>query len=350
MKSNLLRVLAVIMAVVMITCSFAACSFGGGDENPSVTKPGNVEGPVEDDENLFDNDESNDNAFFDDETETTIQAPETTTQAPETTTQASDDNSGDSDFVVDDEDVDSSDDTAGDSSGDASGVLGNISGDDVMAALNAVGYEYDAEQKIYYSTLNPWQRHFGFGDEYDVAAAYTNMRYTTLKIDFAYDGLLWRLQWWKGQYGALEGAEMGVYTKDPADTSTTFYDCADNDHLIKMSFEYYRTVADYNKKNMLFEREEQEHWWLTGFKFGYTVGSDKSVLKGTLEAFDKEMADGIEAGLKAVTDNKGNWNGFIESGTGTGRNYYVRNGNKFTVLWIDAGYENYQTGPISPNS
>lgn len=349
MKSNLLRILAVIMAVVMITCSFAACSFGG-NEDPNPTKPDNVEGPVGDDDNLFDDDENNDNAFFDDETDTTTQAPETTTQAPETTTQASsDDNSADSDFVVDDEDSES-DDSAGDSSGDASGVLGNVSGDDVIGVLNAAGYEYDAEQKIYYSTLNPWQRHFGFGDEYDIAAAYTNMRYTTLKIDFAYDGLLWRLQWWKGQYGALEGAEMGVYTKDPNDTSTTFYDCADNDHLLKMSFEYYRTVDDYNKKNMLFEREEQKHWWLTGFKFGYTVGSDKSVLKGTIEAEDDIMADGIEAGLKAVTDNKGKWNGFIESGTGTGRNYYVRNGNKFTVLWIDAGYENYQTGPISPNA
>ncbi len=352
MKSILLRVLAAIMAIVMITCSFAACSFGGGNEDPSATKPGNVEGPDEDDNLFNDEDNNNDdgNAFFDDETDTTTtQAPETSTQAPETTTQKAPSGEGSGDFVADDEDS-KADAPAGDSSGNASGALGSISGDDVMAALNAAGYEYDAEQKIYYSTLNPWQRHFGFGDEYDVAAAYTNMRYTTLKIDFAYDGLLWRLQWWKGQYGALEGAEMGVYTKDPNDTSTTFYDCADNDHLLKMSFEYYRTVADYNKKNMLFQRQEQEHWWLTGFKFGYTVGSDKSVLKGTIEAFDKEMADGIEKGLKSVTDNKGNWNGFIESGTGTGRNYYVRNGNKFTVLWIDAGYENYQTGPISPNA
>ena len=65
------------------------------------------------------------------------------------------------------------------------------------------------------------------------------------------------------------------------------------------------------------------------------------------------MANGIEAGLRAVTDNKGNWKGFVEYSksmpAGT-KNFYKRNGNVFTVVWVDAGYENYQTGDISPNA
>ena len=61
-----------------------------------------------------------------------------------------------------------------------------------------------------------------------------------------------------------------------------------------MYFEYYRTVKDYNKNNMLFSREEK-HWWLTGFKMGWTAGEEKSVLKATLIAYDDKMADGIEA-------------------------------------------------------
>ena len=201
---------------------------------------------------------------------------------------------------------------------DARKILRKVAGlEDYSIATNDIlgkfGYKYDPKQDIYYTDVDSWQRYFGFTDIYDQAAPLTNMWYLTLKADFRYGDLLWRLQWWKGQYGILEGAEMGVYTKDPADTST-FYQCADNDHLIDMYFEYYRTVKDFNDDDMLFSREEK-HWWLTGFKFGYTAGANKSVLKGTLVAYDDKMADGIEAGLKAVTDANGKWNGFVEQST-----------------------------------
>lgn len=334
MKSTYLRIIAAMLSLVMIVCCFASCA-GNGDEEPESVQ-GTVEDevidwedPVEEDENLFGDDS------------TTASTTTTTTTVPST------EDSG-FELVGNDEPATNGSSSSG-ASTDAAGS--NLSQEDMTAILNAAGYAYDAEQKIYYSTLEPWQRHFGFGDEYDVAAAYANMRYVTFKADFQYDGLLWRLQWWKGQYGVLEGAEMGVYTKDPNDTTTTFYDCADNDHLMKMHFEYYRTTKDYNADNMLFYREEQDHWWLTGFKFGYTAGANKSVVKATIEAYDKEMADGIESGLKAVTDNNGNWNGFVKYSSampaGT-KNFYQRKGNKFTVVWVDAGYLNYQTGAISP--
>lgn len=339
MKSTYLRIIAAFLSLVMIVCCFASCK--GNEENPEVTKPSNVQSPVNDDDMIeWEDPATDDNLFEDDSTTSTTATTTTTTTAPSTE---------DSGFDVE------NDEPATNGSGSQAGTNAgsNISQEDLMAALNTAGYAYDAEQQIYYSTLEPWQRHFGFGEEYDVAAAYANMRYVTFKADFKYDGLLWRLQWWKGQYGVLEGAEMGVYTKDPNDTTTTFYDCADNDHLMKMYFEYYRTTKDYNNDNMLFYREEQDHWWLTGFKVGYTAGANKSVVKATIEAYDKEMADGIESGLKAVTDNNGNWNGFIEYSptmpAGT-KNFYQRRGNKFTVVWVDAGYLNYQTGAISPEA
>mgnify|MGYP003294066721 FL=1 len=340
MKSTYLRVIAAMLALVMIVTCFASCA-GNGDDTTTITKPSDVAAPVDDD--LFEwDDPAEDNNLLEDDSTTSTTAPTTTTT---TTTAPSTEDSG---FNAGDDEPSSSENVT---LGTDSSSNSNLSQADIKAALNLAGYEYDAKQDIYYSTLEPWQRHFGFGDEYDVAAAYANMRYVTFKADFEYDGLLWRLQWWKGQYGVLEGAEMGVYTKDPNDTSTTFYDCADNDHLMKMYFEYYRTTKDYNADNMLFYREEQDHWWLTGFKFGYTAGANKSVIKATIEAYDKEMADGIESGLKAVKDNKGNWNGFIEYSpvmpAGT-KNFYQRKGNKFTVVWVDAGYLNYQTGAISP--
>lgn len=331
MKAALFRTFAVIMALVMIICCFSSCS--GNNNNEEITKPSDVEGPT--------GDETIDvNGFIWDDPSTTTT---TTTTAP---------NSSNESVTKNPSNSSSSGNNSSNTSGNTSESTTQITKEDMIEALHAAGYEYDEEQQIFYSTINPWQRHFGFGDIYDDAAAYVNMRYTTFKADFVYDGLLWRLQWWKGQYGVLEGAEMGVYTKQP-DSTSDFYECAEDDQLLEMSFEYYRTIKDYNSKNMLFYREEQAHWWLTGFKVGYTAGSNKSVLKATLKAHNDEMADGIESGLRAVTDNKGNWNGFIEysnsmpSGT---KNFYKRTGNTFTVIWVDAGYENYQTKDIQPEA
>ncbi len=216
--------------------------------------------------------------------------------------------------------------------------------------LNIFGYKYDKEQDIYYTDVEAWQRNFGFADIYDSAAVLTNMWYKTLKIDFNYNGLLWRLQWWKGQYGVLEGAELGVYTKKPENVDSAFYRCAEDENLLEMYFEYYQTASDYNAGKPLFTRYEQEHWWITGFKFG-TCDPTRNVVKAVLIARDKEMADGIEAGLQNLTsqDNKPTGEGFVEyrpwleSGAS---NYYVRNTLpddrvKFEVTWVDAGYTNF---------
>ncbi len=216
--------------------------------------------------------------------------------------------------------------------------------------LKLAGYEYDEGQDIYYTHLNPWQRHFGFTDLYDQAAPLTNMWYLTLKIDFRYNNLLWRLQWWKGQYGILEGAELGVYTKKPGDNSA-FYKCAEDGQLLRMTMDYYHSWSDYKAGNRLFTRAEQEHWWLTGFKFG-VVSPKKNVVRATLYAYNDRMADGIEAGLKNVTDNKGSWNGFVPYKAGTTeQDFYIRNGNRFSVVWYEAGYLNYNIpeNPQAPN-
>lgn len=346
MKSTYLRIIAAMLSIVMIVCCFASCK--NNNSNVPVGKEPDNDSLFSNDDIVWDDPTGEDNSFEDNSsTEPDSSTTEPTAEAPAPTTGNSGSSSGSSGTtttttrpVV----------TNPPALGTDSSSNSNLSSSDMKAILNAAGYEYDAEQQVYYSTLNPWQRHFGFGDEYDVAAGYVNMRYTTLKIDFSYSGLLWRLQWWKGQYGVLEGAELGVYTKDPANPSS-FYDCADDDHLMKMKFEYYRTMSDYNNGNMLFLREEQDHWWLTGFKFGYTAGSNRSVVKATIEAYDKEMADGIEAGLKAVKGSTSSRSGFVEYSPvmdASVKNFYQRNGNKFTVVWTDAGYENYQTGNISP--
>jgi hypothetical protein len=217
--------------------------------------------------------------------------------------------------------------------------------------LNLFGYKYDKEQDIYYTDVEAWQREFGFTDIYDDAAAYGTMLYTTLKCDFEYNGLLWRLQWWKGQYGVLEGAELGVYTKKPENVDSAFYRCAEDENLLEMYFEYYPTTSDYNAGRPLFTRYEQEHWWITGFKFGY-CDPTRNVVKAVLIAKDKKMADGIEAGLQNLTgkNNQPSGEDFVEyrpwdqyDGV---YNFYVRSTLpddrvKFEVTWVDAGYTNF---------
>lgn len=209
--------------------------------------------------------------------------------------------------------------------------------------LKIAGYEYDAGQDIFYTHLNPWQRYMGFTDLYDQAAPITNMWYLTLKADFLYDDLLWRLQWWKGQYGVLEGAELGVYTKKPYDNSG-FYKCAEDDQLLKMVLDYYHSWEEYKSGDRLFTRAEQEHWWLTGFKFG-VVNPKKCVVRVTLYAYDDEMADGIEAALQNLTDgdNKLTGKGFVPYKSGTTlKDFYIRNGNRFSVVWSEVGYFNFK--------
>ena len=118
-----------------------------------------------------------------------------------------------------------------------------------------------------------------------------------------------------------------------------------------MYFEYNPTTSDYNAGRPLITRYEQEHWWLTGFKFGF-CDPTRNVVKAVLVARDKEMADGIEAGLQNLTgkDNQPTGEGFIEyrpwDEYDDVYNFYVRSTLpddrvKFEVTWVDAGYTNF---------
>ena len=238
---------------------------------------------------------------------------------------------------------------------DARKILQKVAGisdpaDTTNEILGLFGYKYDPAQDIYYTDVEAWQRNFGFADIYDNAAAYATMLYKTLKIDFEYDGLLWRLQWWKGQYGVLEGAELGVYTKQKVNEDFMFYKCADDENNLEMHFDYYHSVNDYNKGNPLFTRYEQEHWWITGFKFGL-CNPNRNVVKATIIVDNEDMADALEAGLQDLTgqDNRPTGDGFVEKKSWSlnkGYDYYVRkklsdDKYSFEVVWLGAGYLNY---------
>lgn len=328
MKSKLMRITSVFIALTVLLCCLTAC--GKKEKEEPITKgSGEIEAPstqelVDFDDYTLPDDEDESSENKSDSSSTTTKKP---VSEPNTVKPTQNEPTGSS----------------------QSGGSDGLTQADMISLLRAAGYEYDSEQDIYYTTLNPWQRHFGFGSEYDEAASYLNMEYVTFKCDFTYGDKYWRIQCWKGQYALLSGAEMGVYTKDiDSNLSEDFYACASDDNLLEMGFDFYKTTKDYNNRNRLFYRPLEYHWWQTGFKFGY-CNPTNCVAVMTLYAKDSKMADAIEKGLQNVKDKNGRLNPFYEYGTSASRgraNIYQRSGNQFKIIWVNAGYTNYNGSMI----
>jgi len=165
----------------------------------------------------------------------------------------------------------------------------------VKQILNACGFEYDDKQGIYYSSVDPWQKNFGFNFIYDMAAPLAGMYYATERVYFNYDNKDWMIQLWKGQYGITSGAEIGIYNKTD---KIMQYDAVSEDEFLEMSFDFY------NQGELVFSRGPEKHWWLTGFKI-FNAGVPVLIdLDMTLKFPTKSMADAFETGLKqASKDN-----------------------------------------------
>ena len=179
--------------------------------------------------------------------------------------------------------------------------------------LEFAGFEYDAEQCIYYSQMEPLQRYFGFNYIYDMMAPMAGMYYDTKRIQFDYAGKDWMIQLWKGQYGITAGAEIGLYNKTD---KIMQYDCASNDELITMSFDFY------NQNEYVFSRGPEKHWWLTGFKVFHAGVPMLIDLDIKLEFPDVQMANAFEQGLKEVQKTS-----FLDPIT------YTRTAKTFKIHW-----------------
>lgn len=167
---------------------------------------------------------------------------------------------------------------------------------------NDMGFEYDTKQGIFYSSRDSWQRDANYFNHYDWAANYADMRYQTVYMEFSSpddpyttgtygDPIDWRIQFWKGQYGFLGGTELGIYTKRP-DENEKVYACADDDHMMNIYYEIYKTKEDYENGRLYFYRDEWNgvgHWWVTGFKLD-SVDPPRMVMKGKLHLKTNKLA------------------------------------------------------------
>lgn len=154
-----------------------------------------------------------------------------------------------------------------------------------------IGFDYDMKQGIFYTPLYPWQRNFGFTKLYDAFAPLTNLVHDTMRIKFEYGEYDWMVQLWKGRYGITTGAEIGVYHKPKGSSGNKLYDCASDENMLLMSFELLKDGEHY------FSREEQYHWWLTGFVLGDLYSYKNLTLISTITFKDEGMRDAFLTAL-----------------------------------------------------
>ena len=146
-------------------------------------------------------------------------------------------------------------------------------------------FEADNEQGIYYSPEDPIQKIFGYCDLYDTAfGAVSDMN--TIKMEFGD----WRIQFWKsGDYNSMGlGGEMGIYTRNEQLGYLGYYNAADFENYMSMSFSFY--VSD--STTPVFTRYDPAYWWLNGFVPGYEGVSASDIrMIGSITLHDKCMVE-----------------------------------------------------------
>lgn len=158
-----------------------------------------------------------------------------------------------------------------------------VTGKDGKGIL-AIGFNFSYSELLLYAQINVWMRDFGFTFLYDLFCYTTPFFfYNTRRIKFDYDGLEWMIQVWKGNYLVSNGAEVGIYTREPGSFGT-YYNCANNEQMMNMSMELY------HGDDLLLSRPKQLHWWLTGFKISDRLYPARTMtLKFSIEMKDEEM-------------------------------------------------------------
>lgn len=128
--------------------------------------------------------------------------------------------------------------------------------------VNVLGFSYNSEKEIFNSTRNAWQKNFGYTHFYDVMAPVFRMIIDTEPVKFYYNNKNWLITFWKGQYGIVTGAEIGIYnTKEQTVNKRTVYLPVSDEEMLDMKFSLYR-------KGNLITEVSAKHWWLTVFKLG----------------------------------------------------------------------------------
>ena len=165
--------------------------------------------------------------------------------------------------------------------------------------LRPFGFLYDPGQDIIYSKLHPWQRELGYEKAFDEGAVLLSMVIDCEPVYFEYEGKMWLIEFWKGQYGMTTGAEIGVYKAEkpedfkPGDEKKLHYDSVTDDEMIRMQYVLYHREEELFRRNAF-------HWWLTGFEPGLFSRPEELEMCIKLVFPTEEMCYAFYMGLIAV--------------------------------------------------
>lgn len=160
--------------------------------------------------------------------------------------------------------------------------------------ITPFGYCYNYKQDIFSTTIDAWQRDFGYTEVYNRYAPRFNMVFDSEPIYFDYQERTWLIQFWKGQYGINTGGEVGIYYSDsivpPALRNLTLFHSVPNSEMLPISIHLIKgdcTIGIMRKK----------HWWLTIFSLGeYSEPSELS-LNVSISFPNKEMLNAFVTAL-----------------------------------------------------
>lgn len=130
--------------------------------------------------------------------------------------------------------------------------------------LEPLGFLYDLHQDFFYSTYDCWQKEFGYCRFYDEACAPLSMIIDCEPIYFTYQNKKWLIEFWKGQYGMVTGAEVGIYNThepNPDPTEKILYQAVSKEEMLPITYTL-------RKNGTILYWQKATHWWLTGFKLG----------------------------------------------------------------------------------
>lgn len=152
--------------------------------------------------------------------------------------------------------------------------------------IEPIGFSYLADQDIFTSTRDAWQRKMGYQSLYNRGAAHFNMVFDYLPIYFNYNEKTWMIQLWKGQYGINTGCEIGVYCADrilcEEQFDRTLFHAVDDSDLLQMSLELTRNCKPVFQVSC-------RHWWLTGFCMGSFSSPEQLSLKASITFPNRTM-------------------------------------------------------------
>lgn len=160
--------------------------------------------------------------------------------------------------------------------------------------FSAAGFAYSSKKDIFYSTKNAWQKNFGYTHAYDVLAPIFRMIIDTEPIKFYYNNKNWLITFWKGQYGIVTGAEVGIYcTKQQNVNKKTVYLPANDNEMLNMYLILY-------KNGEVITKVSARHWWLAIFKLGMFSWPKELSMDINITFLDHEMLEAFLNSFKKL--------------------------------------------------